>query len=206
MIGKGYVWSSLTEAQKRAFISNPENNCYLDGDKVIQVRYRVRVVQGVSDVINPFTKTGNASYPSLIENGASSVFLINAKGKRINSEETKTFANRVTSGTYGYDGAPNTVLGVATVAGDLVSNTTFGTPTDIAYEGKCYAIPLALVHRRNQGMYHNVYNPNGTKLASGGLDCFRTTISFTSTMDCFTDSKLLANSGSIASGVSGRPD
>lgn len=205
LIGKGYVWSSLTEAQRKAFIANPENNCYLDGDKTIQVRYRVRVVQGVSDVINPFTKTGNASYLSLIENGASSVFLINAKGKRINSEETKTFANRSTSGTYGYAGGSDTVLGVATVAGDLVSNTTFGTPTDIAYEGKCYAIPLALVHRRNQGLYHNVYNPNGTKLASDGLDCFRTTISFTSTMDCFDPAKLLTASGYIGT-VSGRPD
>ena len=46
LIGKGYVWSSLTEAQKKAFIANPENNCYLDGDKTIQVRYRVRVLIG----------------------------------------------------------------------------------------------------------------------------------------------------------------
>ena len=57
----------------------------------------------------------------------------------------------------------------------------------------------------NQGLYHNTYNPNGTKLASDGLDCFRTTISFTSTMDCFDPAKLLTASGYIGT-VSGRPD
>lgn len=147
LIGKGYVWSNLTEAQKRAFIANPENNCYLDGDKNIQVRYRVRVVQGVSDSINPFTKSSNSSYLSLVENGSSSAFLINAKGKRVSIEETKTFASRSTTGTYGYAGGADTILGTVTVAGDLVSNTTFGTPTDVAYEGKCFALPIALVHR-----------------------------------------------------------
>ena len=74
-----------------------------------------------------------------------------------------------------------------------------------SYEGKCFALPIALVHRRNQGMYHNVYNPNGTKLASDGLDCFRTTISFTSIGDCFDPAKLLTGSGYIGT-VSGRPD
>jgi hypothetical protein len=86
---------------------------------------------------------------------------------------------------------------------------TFGIPVSSltpAYEGKCFAMPICLVHRRNQGGYNATYNPNGTKLASDGLKWYNTAVSFTSIADCFTDSKLLANSGSIASGVNGRAD
>ena len=67
LIGKGYVWSTLTEAQKKAFIANPENNCYLDGDKIIQVRYRVRVVQGEdSNSMARATVQGKAVVPSTV--------------------------------------------------------------------------------------------------------------------------------------------
>ena len=164
LIGKGYVWSSLTEAQKKAFIANPENNCYLDGDKVIQVRYRVRVLMGeYTNSMAKATVQGKAVVPSTV--------LFTAP---VTTVDAGLYSN--TSATYTYT----------------------GTSTN--------AISIANVGRRNQGMYHNTYNPNGTKLASDGLDCFRTAVSFTSISDCFTNSKLLANSGSIASGVSGGPD
>ena len=209
LIGKGYVWSSLTEAQKKAFIANPENNCYMDGDKTIQVRYRVRVVQGVGDNWDyPFYNMvdGRGSNPpgSTVSYSAPS-FYIKPKGKlasisydltRYDTSETGFFANKnYTNITTGYE------IGMATA----VNKAASALDTNVAHEGKCYAIPLALVHRRNQGMYHNVYNPNGTKLASDGLDCFRTTVSFTSTMDCFDPAKLLTASGYIGT-VSGRPD
>lgn len=163
LVGKGYVWSSLTEVQKRAFIANPENNCYLDGDKTIQVRYRVRVRMGEdSNSMGRATVQGKAVVPS-----------------------TVLFTAPVT-----------------TVDAGLYSNTSAmytytGTSTN--------AISIATISRRNQGMYHNVFNPNGTKLASDGLDCFRTTISFTSISDCFDPAKLLTSSGYIGT-VSGRPD
>lgn len=163
LVGKGYVWSSLTEVQKRAFIANPENNCYLDGDKTIQVRYRVRVRMGEdSNSMGRATVQGKAVVPS-----------------------TVLFTAPVT-----------------TVDAGLYSNTSAmytytGTSTN--------AISIATISRRNQGMYHNVFNPNGTKLASDGLDCFRTTISFTSISDCFNPAKLLTASGYIGT-VSGRPD
>ena len=163
LIGKGYVWSTLTEAQKRAFIANPENNCYLDGDKTIQVRYRIRVLIGEdSNSMAKATVQGKAVVPSTV--------LFTAP---VTTVDAGLYSN--TSATYTYA----------------------GTSTN--------AISIANVGRRNQGMYHNVYNPNGTKVASDGLDCFRTTISFTSTMDCFDPAKLLTASGYIGT-VSGRPD
>ena len=164
LIGKGYVWSSLTEAQKKLFVSNPENNCYLDGDKVIQVRYRVRVLMGEdSNSMARATVQGKAVVPS-----------------------TVLFTTPVT-----------------TVDAGLYSNTS----TTYTYAGtSTNAISIAIVARRNQGMYHPIYNANGSKKASDGNFWHNTAVSFTSISDCFDPAKLLTNSGSIASGVSGRPD
>lgn len=58
----------------------------------------------------------------------------------------------------------------------------------------------------NKGLYHVVFNPQGTKKASDNKFWYDTTVSFTSVADCFNPSKLLTASGYIASGVSGRPD
>lgn len=196
LIGKGYVWSSLTEAQRKAFIANPENNCYLDGDKTIQVRYRVRVVQGWGDSwydIDRLAYCISGSAFSAFKYSEGTNTYIPARGKKVSI--VKEIGGAPDFLTFGYS-ADNRSLGTW---------STDSTNTSVAYEGKCFALPLALVHRRNQGMYHNVYNPNGTKLASDGLDCFRTTISFTSTMDCFDPAKLLTASGYIGT-VSGRPD
>lgn len=198
LIGKGYIWSNLTEAQKRAFIANPENNCYLDGDKTIQVRYRVRVVQGLGDSWGNVDTQLNGSYTNL--NYASS-FSISPKGKLVN---TNDYAN---NDSYRYWGAVG-VLDTLVVSDNKnigVFASRDSAINTFSYEKNAYALPIALIHRRNQGMYHNVYNPNGTKLASDGLDCFRTTVSFTSISDCFDPAKLLTASGYIGS-VSGRPD
>lgn len=200
LIGKGYVWSSLNEAHKRAFIANPENNCYLDGDKVIQVRYRVRVVQGRGD-------TGFATYPYNTYFVSSSGGYIKPKGKQVSISSDWGIADSL--GIYGH-GTPSwsanlpyaNELGIFSATSSYNSTTGF---LDGSYNGQCFALPLSLVHRKNLGLYHNVYNPNGTKLASDGLDCFRTTVSFTRISDCFDSAKLLTASGYIGT-VSGRPD
>ncbi len=152
LIGKGYVWSSLTEAQKKAFIANPENNCYLDGDKTIQVRYRVRVVQGLGDSWDyPFYNMidGRGSNPvgSTVSYSIPSNLYIKPKGKRASirydltryeASETGFFANKnYTNITTGYE------IGMATAVNQAAS----ALDTNVAHEGKCFAIPLALVHR-----------------------------------------------------------
>lgn len=195
LIGKGYVWSNLTEAQKRAFIANPDNNCYLDGDKVIQVRYRVRVVQGLGDswyTVNPQGK----SYMCYIETASN---FVAAKGKVVSLPSDFRVANT------------NVFIPSSTYSNSLIKENgifemrTIEDVSGFAYEGKCFALPIALVHRRNQGMYHPVYNPNGSKKASDGNFWYNTAVSFTSISDCFDTTKLLTASGYIGS-VSGRPD
>lgn len=195
LIGKGYVWSSLSASQKRAFIANPENNCYLDGDKVIQVRYRIRVVQGWGDNWTQMSNlagsiSGDTQSALLYSSGSN---YIRAIGKNTVPIDYSTAASLFT-------------FAFPATNRDLGTYSTQASNTSTAYEGKCYALPTALVHRRNQGMYHPVYNPNGSKKASDNNFWYNTAVSFASISDCFDASKLLTNSGSIASGVSGRPD
>ena len=140
LIGKGYVWSSLTEAQRKAFIANPENNCYLDGDKTIQVRYRVRVVQGLGDSWGNVDTQLNGSYTNL--NYAPS-FSVSPKGKLVN---TNDYAN---NDSYRYWGAVG-VLDTLVVSNN--KNTGAFTSRDssigtFSYEKNAYAIPIALVSR-----------------------------------------------------------
>ena len=194
LIGKGYVWSSLTEAQKKAFIANPENNCYLDGDKVIQVRYRVRVVQGLGD---NWTQMSNLAIR--ISGDDQSALLYSSASNYIRAIGKNTVPIDYSAA------APFFTFAFPTSNRNLGTYSTGVSNTSTAYEGKCYALPIALVHRRNQGMYHPVYNANGTKKAADGNFWYNTTETFTSISDCFNPAKLLVASGYIGS-ISGRPD
>ena len=135
LIGKGYVWSNLTEAQKRAFIANPENNCYLDGDKTIQVRYRVRVVQGWGDS----WKNANETFydASVNYHYGSLMYEINNARVKPKGKNTSMVDLSVPSASYYYT-EPNT----ATMLGHFRDLSTAN-----AYDGKCFALPIALVHR-----------------------------------------------------------
>lgn len=206
LIGKGYVWSSLTEAQRKAFISNPDNNCYLDGDKVIQVRYRVRVVQGLGDSwtkVSPEAENNiDARYSTLNYTDGVTKY-VQLKGKIVSL--TSDIGNTVQNGFFVtkdkasfYNGVDNGLWIGVKGTNTILDNTS-------AYDGKCYALPIALVHRKNLGISHPVYNPNGTKKASDENFWYNTAVSFTSISDCFDPSKLLTASGYIGT-VSGRPD
>ena len=47
LVGKGYVWSNLTLEEKKALVSNPEHNIYVDENgEFIQVRYKITVEKG----------------------------------------------------------------------------------------------------------------------------------------------------------------
>ncbi len=146
LVGKGYVWSTRTEAQKKALLANPENNAYLDGADIYQATYMVKVTNLPND---NYTESTAFAYVGYTQDSID-------KGLWTPSDGSKT-------------------------------------------------VSVALISRRNQGMWHHVYNPNGTKLASDSLNSYKTAVSFTSISDCFDPTKLLAASGYIGS-VSGRPD
>ena len=58
---------------------------------------------------------------------------------------------------------------------------------------------------QNQYMYHPFLNPYGTKKANDNNFWYNTSVSFLTVADCFNTNKLLANSGNIATGVTGSP-
>ncbi|MFB2668945.1 hypothetical protein ACE02U_09160 [Shewanella xiamenensis] len=60
--------------------------------------------------------------------------------------------------------------------------------------------------RLNDGGYHPSFNPLGAAKFVGDTFWHNTAASITSKADCFDPAKLLAGSGSIASGKSGRPE
>lgn len=156
LIGRGMKWSTMTAVQKRQFLSDPENNCYLDGDKIIQVRYRVRVVEGLGSAWGQPAPSKNAQSMLWYDTGNR----LMPKGKT-----TNIVADLGTGIDYFYNPSV-TVNGVFTVPGDTGvarAVVSTGALTTKAHSGLCFALPIALVHRRNQGAYHPVWNPNGTK-------------------------------------------
>lgn len=62
LVGKGYVWSTRTEAQKAAFRGNPENNTYSDGDKVRQVQGLMQVAMMKGDNFTEATAFASLGY------------------------------------------------------------------------------------------------------------------------------------------------
>ena len=161
LVGKGYVWSTMTDTQKKAFVANPENNCYLDGDKVIQVRYRMRVVMGWGDSWDNTTVDISSTAPNKMLRYTGEAYVI-AKGKLTSVSDIgapSTVNARYIGKTTYFD--RSTDYGAFFASYEFYGNTN-DNPLAVAYEGKCFALPVALVHRRNQGAYHPVYNANGT--------------------------------------------
>ena len=146
LVGKGYVWSNLTEEEKVEFVSNHRNNCYIDGNNIIQVRYRVRVVKGLGDDWNNafeshFYRSNTNRYVSYALNSK----FIHTKGNQTNipSDYTDVYS-------YGMDFV------------DDGNNGQWSGRQDYGYDLiRPVAIPIALVHRRNKGTFHPLYNPNG---------------------------------------------
>ncbi|NOU49522.1 hypothetical protein HG263_03030 [Pseudoalteromonas sp. JBTF-M23] len=151
--GYGVKWSSLTDEQKTVFLSGPEHNIYYDAkaNKLVQVRYRMRVVEGVSD-------SWKVTRPS--DGGSSYNKFLGIHGK----------PNSIIGSRFGYTGNDRDL-----VEYNPAAYSVFVTPNNLDSPGypdvgrfttegidKGFALPIALVQRLNQGAYHPVYNPMGT--------------------------------------------
>jgi hypothetical protein len=208
--GNGATWSTLSDADKEKFIQDPENNIYSDGGELIQVRYRVRVVKGLGDVwkgVDP-SGTQNLGYRRIDPQGQSLI---------------PTYDGQ-TTGSY-----------FARISDPAVLSKTNGQFTAIgsvpAHNGLCFAIPIALVQRRNTGAYHPVHNSNGCmtyvadansdglvsqrrpwySMESGRtirnqLDCFGDKLNWNSAIPSTGVFRGYINDGRIASDISGRSD
>lgn len=166
----------------------------------------MRVVQGLGDSwtkVSPEAENNiDARYSTLNYTDGVTKY-VQLKGKTVSL--TSDIGNTVQNGFFGtkdkasfYNGVDNGLWIGVKGTNTILDNTS-------AYDGKCYALPIALVHRKNLGISHPVYNPNGSKKASDDNFWYNTAVSFTSISDCFDPAKLLTESGNIGT-VSGRPD
>ncbi|MGA4605851.1 hypothetical protein [Pseudoalteromonas maricaloris] len=166
--GHGIKWSSLTEAQKAIFLGEPEHNIYYDpkAKAYIQVRYRVRVIEGLGDNWdNPYIHAYNRGIDNNYISYTHGLSSLKPRGKRIEGED---LGPSNISGEMSYAGMLNSnavSLNAPIIGGMRMARHTSGYPnnsSDFGYEGKCYGIPIALVQRLNKGAYHPSYNPMGT--------------------------------------------
>lgn len=151
--GKGQRWSTMTLTQREAELADPYNNLYVDGDKLIQVKYRVRVAKGLGDEwFGSRLRDGG----SALRYGITGNTYISCQGKRDVSYDYTTSGstfypthNSVAEPTV-VDGSQQSVFCQKKVKGD-----------QYAYKGLCFALPIALVQRGNSGAHDPVVNPDG---------------------------------------------
>ena len=188
LVGKGYKWSELSNEDKLKFAQDKENNIYKDGENIIQVRYRIRVIQGLG---NDWGKILQDEYAMKCEN-----IRVAVKGAYSNNADYfdrqngfGIFRNKYIWSAFGYNEYPNKQKG------EYGSDGYSSLYQELA-------IPVALVQRRNKGAFDPVHNPEGSGTFSDDKMWFETTDSHENIRDCFTNK----GNGNIESDKSGRPD
>lgn len=192
--GRGLNFFALTDAQKKKVLANPKNNLYyLDDGRLVQWRLRQRTIAGA----------GNGDWRTIDSIYSDGIFGTNNNTRFL----AQGMSDSITS--IGNDGVGIGFLGYAHSAKTLNQDVGLfsGRHQSLsAISGECYFLVCGTVNRLNQGAYHPSFNPLGAAKFVGDTFWYNTATSITSKADCFDSAKLLAGSGSIASGKSGRPE
>lgn len=177
-IGRGWKVSSLTEEQRTTIFKNSDHNLYYDGGKLIQVRYRTRVV-ALNLFKNYFKGTSEYMSEGLRFQGKSPVT------SRIVTREVGTYTTMDGDGKQA--GQPILETIQIHVGGNLIiasdhnsllykegklyddSLFTVEEKTPLSHNGYVHAVPVAIINRRNQGVYHPEFNDNGTGFFINGI-------------------------------------
>ena len=218
--GYGLRWSTATDVEKEQFLGDPRHNLYIEGDELYQIRYRIRTSPGTS------TRWKN------VDPEANDHFNAGFHGEHVQIQGEN---NVLTADWHWVNDASspyNTLLtsnewNQANVSwyrhyrnrGVFVPHKSFLTAARAISDGtgEIYALPMYLVRRRNTGVYHPAYNPNGSskrRIPTGYYyNWYETNANLTdikSTADCFDEG---ANGdgenggwGTIAENNIGRPD
>ncbi|KAF7770016.1 hypothetical protein PCIT_a2958 [Pseudoalteromonas citrea] len=156
--GYGAKWSSLSEANRAKLLANPAHNIYYDPEAkaYIQVRYRIRVVEGLGDDwINLYPTGRYSNVTEWSRYGSSSSKRITFVQGNATSISTKVFLSKDHAGSFDRKSDKG-----------IVEAET----SDYSINSRVMGVPIALVQRMNQGAYHPSYNPMGcsTFISSGG--------------------------------------
>ena len=149
--GKGWVWNDLKASFKNMIAANYKHNIFVDGDKLVQIRYRIRVVNFAKNPAVPLT---NSTYLGFTKDNDATA-TIKAQGKLSAVVDDTNY----------------TILAPYNVNNPHALNGTYSTEytTDLSQDGYVYALPIALVSRRNTGVFDTIFNPNGSARFRDGL-------------------------------------
>lgn len=150
--GKGWKWTSLKAAFKNMIAANYKHNLFVDGDKLVQIRYRVRVATFAKNPATILTNTTVLGYTK----DADATATIKAQGKL---------------GTLNTTDSNYTILAPYNEDNEHSLNGTYSTEysSDLSQDGFVYALPLTTVSRRNTGVFDTIFNPNGSARFRDGL-------------------------------------
>ncbi|TMO67238.1 hypothetical protein CWC18_00875 [Pseudoalteromonas aurantia] len=156
--GYGAKWSSLTDAQKALFLSEPEHNIYFDprANAYIQVRYRIRVVEGLGDEFDYSYAYKGISKSWRPKIDSTNFPFFNVRGQNVLSDD---YYDSDSTSANGYFNPPGNSHRWSINDGDFEG---YASKKGIGHNNRCLAVPIALVQRMNQGAYHPTYNPMGT--------------------------------------------
>jgi len=190
LVGKGYKWSELSRDEKAILLNDPKHKLEIINGKTYQKRYRFRVVKGLANFTGEIDKAIEYNDRQLnYYVSPSNAYWIQTKGKLTSIEKDLDNTDGIHNG--------RRFLRYKHGAGCTAENTQIGAfgienPDEV---GCGYAIPVALIQRRNKGAFDIVYNQVGSAKATDTINSLE---------DCFNSDKI--EGGDIASGISGRFD
>ncbi len=217
------VWSSMTPQEQKIAFADPLNNMYItDEGYTCEVKFRVRVIEGLGNEWGKLSPkaTGDASArgATMHSNKVSGNEYIQVQGAN-----TSLLTDITNTNQYGFFVTKDKAAFHEGVDQGLwigAGGTNAKLADTTAHNGLCFAIPLCLVQRLNQGAYHPSFNAEGTgrqinEASSGWVDWFASTAKIgLAKADFFIsvgDGGLVDAAGTVGSiaggGVfSGRPD
>lgn len=207
--GKGVNWQTATESQRIAIASDPDNNIYFDDStgKFYQWCIQGRSFAGMGN--GHWKLIDTTSNENLTFSNSVYVAPIGFKDSDIAYYDSNTNSDAVFYPKGKFDITFNIGVGLYQ-AGRALEKTD-----SVAVNGECYFLVCGTVNRLNTGAYHPSFNPLGSCTFWDAAGSISSNLPFTdsritkptSKSDCFNfQVGSVANRGSIATGVSGRPD
>ena len=149
--GRGWKWEDLKATFKSLIASNYKHNLFVDGDKLVQIRYRIRVVKFAKNPATPLTFRTFLGYTK--DNDVNAT--IKAQGQLGTLKDDKNY----------------TILAPYNSNNPHSLQGTYCTEfnRDLSEDGFVFVVPIALVSRRNQGVFDPTFNPNGSARFRDGL-------------------------------------
>lgn len=194
--GKGVNWLTATDEQRRKIASNIKNKIFFDDDTGSWHQWCVRGCSFLGATNEDWTVTDSGS-PSNVTFSPVNGFPDRRIAPQGNSDirpQKGDFSNYYAATRSDYNDIPFPGIFTARNSANISSNIG------------CFFLYCGSVNRLNTGLFHPTLNEFGTALASDNKDWSLTSVEFATAEDCFDSTKLLAGSGSVSSGKSGRSD